>query len=97
MTIIVVPPGLYFDCYVRTVSDVMMTYCIDFFTCGLLKCRFVSDRPTTSMLNFLIESHTSSSVVKLNDSIPFTLWPNILVSDPVVVYSASPYVRLLVM
>ena len=40
------------------------------------------------MLNFLIESHTSSSVAKLDDYIPFTLWPNILVSDPVVVYSA---------
>ena len=49
------------------------------------------------MLNFLIESHTSSSVEKLEDFMPFTLWPSILVSDLVVVCNASPYVILLVM
>ena len=51
----------------------------------------------SSMLKFLIESHTSSSVAKLKDSMPFTLWLVILVSDHAVVYNASPYVRLLVM
>ena len=49
------------------------------------------------MLNFLIDSHTSSSVAKLDDYIPFTLWSNVLVSDHVVVCSASLYVRLLLM
>ena len=49
------------------------------------------------MLNFIIESHTSSSVLKLDDVITFTLWSNVLVSDHVVVCSASLYVRLLLM
>ena len=39
------------------------------------------------MLNFLIESHTSSSIEKLEDYMSFTLWSSILVSDPIVVYN----------
>ena len=81
MTIVVIPPGLYVDFHMIAVSDMvnffldqnfLIIVCIELLTRGLLKCRLVVDRPKTSMLNFLMGSHTSSNVLKCEDFIPLT-------------------------
>ena len=107
VTIVVTPPGLYLDYHVIFVSDminfflswqtILITFWIDVLTCGFTNCRLISDRPAISMFTFLMESHTSSSVEKWEDSISLIFWPSILVGDPDVVCRASLNVILLIM
>ena len=54
----------------------------------------VSDKSAISMLYFLAESHTSSSVEEYEDPIPLTFLHSILVYDRVGVCITLTFVRL---